>query len=138
MGCFSYDSVLKDLPLKALTQSVSWVCKHVDTSRLIQHSDHGVQYTSSVYQDVLSVYGITASTGSVGDSYDNALAESVNGAYKAELIRQCKPFMDVRELEQATMRWISWRNTKRLHVGLGYKTPVQVDMSITRANPPVN
>ncbi len=71
---------------------------------LIHHSDHGVQYISDIYQNRLEDYGMIASTGSVGDAYDNALAETVNGAYKAELIRSHTPFNSVSELEQATMR----------------------------------
>ena len=63
-----------------------------------------IQYISDIYQNRLEDYGMIASTGSVGDSYDNALAETVNGAYKAELIRSHTPFNSVSELEQATMR----------------------------------
>ena len=71
---------------------------------LIHHSNHGVQYISDIYQNRLEGYGMIASTGSVGDAYDNALAETVNGAYKAELIRSHTPFNSVSELEQTTMR----------------------------------
>ena len=62
--------------------------------------------------------------GTVGDSYDNAMAESVNGAYKTELVWRSKPFRTLGELELATFQW---RNTKRLHASLDYKTPQQVD-----------
>lgn len=67
------------------------------------------------------------STGTVGDSYDNAMAESVNGAYKTELAWRSKPFRTPGELELATFQWVSWRNTKRLHASLDYKTPQQVE-----------
>ena len=65
--------------------------------------------------------------GTVGDSYDNAMAESVNGAYKTELVWRSKPFRTLGELELATFQWVSWWNTKRLHASLDYKTPQQVD-----------
>ena len=66
-------------------------------------------------------------TGTVGDSYDNAMAESVNGAYKTELVWRSKPFRTLGELELATFQWVSWWNTKRLHASLDYKTPQQVE-----------
>ena len=63
------------------------------------------------------------STGTVGDSYDNAMAGSADGAYKTELVWRRKPFRDLRDLELATFRWVSWWNSKRLHQSLGYRTP---------------
>lgn len=71
------------------------------------HSDHGVHYMSSVYHSVVQRFHIAASTGTVGDSYDNAIAESVHGAYKTELIRIRSPFQTVKALEQATLQWVS-------------------------------
>lgn len=71
------------LPLQALDQAI--VCAE-KTTGLVHHSDHGSQYVSVVYNERLSQHGIAASTGTVGDSYDNALAENVNGSYKNELI----------------------------------------------------
>ena len=67
------------------------------------------------------------STGTVGDSYGNAMAESVNGAYRTELVWRRKPFADLAELELATFRWVSWRNSKHLHQSLGYGTPEQIE-----------
>ncbi|MBF0990776.1 MAG: transposase [Atopobium sp.] len=61
----------------------------------------------------------------MGDSYDNTMAESVHGAYKAKLIHIHSPFQTVKALEQATLQWVSWWNTKRLHKALRYKTPAQ-------------
>ena len=72
-------------------------------------------------------HGMLPSTGTVGDSYDNAMAESVNGAYKTELVWRRKPFQDLRDLELATFRWVSWWNSKRLHQSLGYRTPKQTE-----------
>ena len=68
-----------------------------------------------------------ASTGSVGDSYDNALAETVNGAYKTELIKRSKLFDSVQKLERATFQWVSWWNQKRLHETLNYQTPADME-----------
>ncbi|MFR9761003.1 IS3 family transposase, partial [Corynebacterium striatum] len=73
------------LPLQALNQAI--VCAK-ETTGLIHHSDHGSQYVSIVYNERLAEHGIAASTGTVGDSYDNALAENVNGSYKNELIHR--------------------------------------------------
>ncbi|MEW6887031.1 integrase core domain-containing protein [Trueperella pyogenes] len=70
--------------------------------------------------------GITPSTGTVGDSYDNALAENVNGSYKNELIHT-RAWSDVVEVEIATFEWVNWWNTTRLHQGLDYRTPNEVE-----------
>lgn len=67
------------------------------------------------------------STGMVGDSYDNATDESVNGAYKTELVWRRRPFTDLKELELATFRWVSWWNSKCLYQSLGYKMPEAVE-----------
>jgi len=94
---------------------------------LIHHSDRGVQYVSLAYSARLADLGITASVGSIGDSYDNALAESVNAAYKTELIRARKPWRTVEEVELATLEWVHWFNTARLHENLGHRTPAEVE-----------
>ena len=114
------------LPLKALEHSIHGVRRHGATQGLGHHSDHGVQYMSSVYHSVWQRFHIAASTGTVGDLYDNAMAESVHGAYKTELIRIHSPFQTVKALEQAPLQWVSWWTTKRVHKALGYKTPAQV------------
>ena len=72
-------------------------------------------------------HGMLPSTGTVGDSYDNAMAESVNGAYKTELVWRRRPFADLKDLELATFRWVSWWNSKRLHQSLGCRTPEQIE-----------
>ncbi|MFR9960349.1 IS3 family transposase, partial [Corynebacterium striatum] len=111
------------LPLQALNQAI--VCAE-ETTGLIHHSDHGSQYVSVVYNERLAQHGIAASTGTVGDSYDNALAENVNGSYKNELIHT-RRWNDVVEVEIATFEWVSWWNETRLHQSLGYRTPVEVE-----------
>lgn len=75
----------------------------------MHHADHGVRYISTVCTTRVMEYGMLPSTGTVGDSYDNAMAESVDGAYKTELVWRRKPFRDLRDLELATFRWVSWR-----------------------------
>jgi transposase InsO family protein len=94
------------------------------------HSDAGSQLTSIRYGERLAEIGATPSIGSVGDSYDNALAETVNGYYKAELIRgpaRSGPWKAVEEVELATLGWVHWHNTQRLHGYLGDLPPVEFE-----------
>ena len=91
------------LPLQALNQAI--VCAE-ETTGLIYHDDHGSQYVSVVYNERLAQHGIAASTGTVGDSYDNALAENVNGSYKNELIRR-RSWADVVDVEIATFKCLN-------------------------------
>ena len=113
----------RELPLQALEQAMSWAASHGGTDGLVHHSDHGAQYISLVYTTRVGEFGMLPSTGTVGDSYDNAMAGSADGAYKTELVWRRKPFRDLRDLELATFRWVSWWNSKRLHRSLGYRTP---------------
>ena len=76
----------RELPLQALEQAISWAAPHGGADGLVHHSDHGAQYISLVYTTRVGEFGMLPSTGTVGDSYDNAMAESVNGAYKTELV----------------------------------------------------
>lgn len=113
----------ESLPLVALNQAIY---NAKETTSLVHHSDHGSQYVSLVYNQKLNEYGILPSTGSVGDSYDNALAENVNGSYKNELIHN-RRWEDVLEVEIATFEWVSWWNTTRLHENLNYQTPQEIE-----------
>ena len=99
----------QELPLQALEQAVSWAASHGGADGLIHHSDHGTQCIGTVYTTRVMEYGMLPSTGTVGDSYDNAMAESADGAYKTELVWRRKPFADLKDLELATFRWVSWR-----------------------------
>ena len=92
---------------------------------LTHHCDHGSQYTSIACSEKLADYGIRSSTGRGGDSYDNALAEAINGLYKAELIYS-HPWASLTEVEFATMNWVHWWNNERLHEALGYHTPADI------------
>jgi putative transposase len=96
---------------------------------LVAHSDAGSQFTSIRYGERLAELGAQPSIGSVGDSYDNALAETVNGLYKTELIRGPGqgPWKTVEEVELATLGWVHWHNTERLHCYLGDVPPTEFE-----------
>src|ERR1700730_15487738 len=94
---------------------------------LIHHSDRGVQYVSIRYTDRLSEAGIEPSVGSVGDSYDNALAETINGLYKAEVIHRLGPWRNLQAVEMATLEWVDWFNHRRLLGPLGYVSPAEAE-----------
>ncbi len=98
-----------------------------DLSRLVHHSDRGVQYRAVRYTDRLAEAGAVASVGSRGDSYDNALAEAVNSIFKAELIRNRGPWRGIEDLEIATVEYIDWFNHRRLHGELGMVPPVEYE-----------
>ena len=89
------------------------------TDGLAHHADHGVRYTGLVCTTRVMEYGMPPSTGTVGDSYDNAMAENADGAYKTELVWRRKPFRDLRDLELATFRWVSWRGLEAAAPVLG-------------------
>lgn len=94
---------------------------------LIHHSDRGSQYVSIRYSERLSEAGIEPSVGSRGDSYDNALAETINGLYKAELIHRRAPWKTKESLEIATLEWVSWFNHHRLLGPIGYIPPAEAE-----------
>ena len=94
---------------------------------LIHHSDRGSQYLALRYTERLVQAGIDTSVGSVGDSYDNALAESVIGLFKAEVINLLGPWKSMAQVEWQTLTWVHWFNTKRLHSAIGYVTPNQAE-----------
>lgn len=94
------------------------------------HSDAGTQFTSIRYGERLAEIGAVPSIGSVGDSYDNALAETVNGYYKAELVRgpaHADPWKSIEDLELSTLGWVHWHNTERLHGYLGDIPPTEFE-----------
>ena len=99
----------RELPLRALEQAISWVASHGGADGLVHRSDHGVQYISLMYSTGVGGFGMLPSTGTVGDSYGNAMAEGADGAYETEPVWRRKPFRDLAELELATFRWVSWR-----------------------------
>ena len=114
-------------PLQALEQAISWAASHGGTDGLVHRSDHGARCIGLVYTTGVGEFGMLPSAGTVGDSYDNAMAESADGAYKTGLVWRRKPFQDLMDLELATFRWVSWWNSKRLHRSLGYRTPERTE-----------
>jgi transposase InsO family protein len=118
------NSLRTDLALDALEQALHARPK---TEGLVHHSDRGVQYLSIRYTERLADVGIQGSVGSVGDSYDNALAETVIGLYKTEVIRKEGPWRGVEAVELATLDWVDWFNKRRLLEPLGYVPPVEFE-----------
>jgi transposase InsO family protein len=94
---------------------------------LVHHSDRGSQYLSMHYTDRLADAGIAPSVGSRGDSYDNALAESVIGLFKTEVIRRLGPWRSLEAVEFATLAWVDWFNTRRLLEPIGYVPPAEYE-----------
>jgi putative transposase len=94
---------------------------------LVHHSDRGSQYVSIKYTERLAEAGIDPSVGSFGDSYDNALAETINGLYKAEVIHQRGPWRSFESVEYATLEWVEWFNNKRLLKPIGNIPPAEAD-----------
>jgi putative transposase len=117
------------LVLDALEMAV-WIRDkdgHGDLSALVAHSDRGSQYTSLGYGKRLAEAGISPSVGSVGDSYDNALAETINGLYKTELVKRHGPWRTCDQLELATAEWVDWFNHRRLYEYCGDVPPVECE-----------
>jgi putative transposase len=119
-------SLHADIALDALDQALFDRCVD-ETTNLVHHSDRGVQYVSIRYADRLNEVGIEPSVGSVGDSYDNALAETINGLYKAEVIRQKGPWRNIEDVEFATLTWVDWFNNRRLFEPIGNVPPAELE-----------
>jgi len=132
VGWRASSSLRTDLALDALEQAI-W--SRAAPEGLVHHSDRGGQYLSIRYTERLAEAGIEPSVGSVGDSYDNALAESVIGLFKAEVIRRRGPWRGLEEVEFATLEWVSWYNTQRLLEPIGYVPPVEYETHYYRSQP---
>lgn len=112
--------------LDALDQALA-ERKPVSGGGLVHHSDRGVQYVSIKYTERLADAGLVPSVGSVGDSYDNALAETINGLYKAEVIWRHGPWRSFEAVEFATLEWVSWFNNRRLLSSIGNIPPAEAE-----------
>jgi putative transposase len=123
------------LPLDALEMAL-WTRTQAEelVAGLIHHSDAGSQYTSIRYTERLADAGAVASIGTVGDSYDNALAESMIGLYKTECVYHEGPWRGVDDLELATLNWVWWFNQTRLHSAIGYQPPIEYENDYYRHN----
>ncbi len=119
-------SMTTDFVLDALEQAL-YARQPEEDSRLVHHSDRGSQYVSIRYSERLAEAGIEPSVGSRGDSYDNALAETINGLYKAELIHRRAPWKTKESVEIATLEWVAWFNHHRLLGPIGYIPPAEAE-----------
>ena len=124
-----------DLALDALEQAL-WARDPKPGGRLVHHSDAGAQYLSIRYTDRLTETGISPSVGSVGDSYDNALAESVIGLYKTELIRNKGPWRNLDQVEYATLEYVDWFNHRRILEPIGDIPPAEKEANYHHQHTP--
>jgi putative transposase len=119
-------SLQTELALDALEMAL-WVRRPTATDGLVHHSDRGVQYLAIRYTARLAQAGVVTSVGSRGDSYDNALAETVMGLYKTELIRRRGPWRTTDQVELATAEWVDWWNHRRLHSAVSNLPPAEFE-----------
>jgi putative transposase len=118
-------SMKTDLTLDALEQALH---DREITEELIHHSDRGSQYLSIRYTERLAEVGIAPSVGSAGDSYDNAMAESIIGLYKTEVIRRHGPWKSLDAVEIATLHWVDWYNNRRILEPIGNRPPREAEI----------
>ena len=124
-------SMTTDFVLDALEQAL-YARRPGNDGTLIHHSDRGSQYVSIRYSERLADAGIEPSVGSRGDSYDNALAETINGLYKAEMIHRRAPWKTRESVELATLEWVAWFNHHRLMEPIGYIPPAEAEADYYR------
>ena len=129
VGWRASSSLRSDLALDALEQAL--YDRETDAD-LVHHSDRGGQYLSIRYTERLAEAGIEPSVGSRGDSYDNALAETVIGLFKTEVIHRDGPWRGLDAVEYATLEWVAWFNTQRLLEPLGYLPPAEYEEQFHR------
>jgi transposase InsO family protein len=126
VGWRVWNSLKTDLVLDALEQALY---ARTGTQGLIHHSDCGSQYLSIRYTERLAEFGIESSVGSVGDSYDNALAETIIGLFKTEVIRARGPWRHMDNVEYATLEWVDWFNNRRLLEPIGNIPPIELEQA---------
>ena len=132
VGWRASNSPRTDLVLDALEQALFARAK---TEGVVHHSDRGSQYLSIRYTERLAEAGMERSVGSIGDSYDNALAEAVIGLYKKEVIRRKGPWRNLDHVEFETLTWVSWFNSHRLLEPIGYIPPAEFEAAYYRNQP---
>jgi len=125
VGWQTADNLRTDLPLDALEMAL--FNRRVHYGQTVHHSDAGSQYTAIRYSERLSTFGVLPSIGSIGDSYDNAMAEALNGTFKAELIHRFGPWKTRADAEVAIYEWISWYNQARIHTSIGDVSPAEYE-----------
>jgi transposase InsO family protein len=130
VGWRAHTTMRTELVLDALEQALH--DRELD-GRLVVHTDRGSQYVAMRYTDRVLAAGAAPSVGSVGDAYDNALAESVIGLYKTEVIYRRGPWRGFDDVEYATLEWVAWFNTQRLLEPLGYVPPAEFEERYYRA-----
>ncbi len=123
------------LALDALEQAI-WDRLDGEVDGLVHHSDHGSQYLSIRYSERLQDAGIEPSVGTVGDSFDNAMAETINGLYKTEVIHRRGPWNGLDDVEYATLEWVDWFNHKRVLQPIGDIPPAEYEANYYRDNSP--
>jgi putative transposase len=126
LGWQTATTLRTDLALDALDMAL-WTRRKEDVTSVVHHSDRGVQYLSIRYTERLAEAGAVTSVGSRGDSYDNALAESIIGLYKTELIRKRGPWKNLDDVEFATLEWVDWFNHRRLFGPIGDIPPAELE-----------
>ena len=126
VGWRVWNSLKTDLVLDALEQALF---ARTGTKGLIHHSDRGSQYLSIRYTERLAEAGIESSVGSVGDSYDNAMAETIIGLFKTEVIWPRGPWKNIDEVEYATLQWVDWFNNRRLLEPIGNVPPAEFEQA---------
>jgi putative transposase len=127
-------SLRTDLALDALEMAI-WR-RQAQLDGLVHHSDRGSQYLSIRYTERLAEAGAVTSVGSRGDSYDNALAETIIGLYKTELVRRRGPWKGIDDVEYATLEWVDWFNHRRLLEPIGYVPPAEFEAAFQRQEDP--
>lgn len=137
VGWRTKSTMPKELPLDALEMAL-WTRAQADemVKGVIHHSDAGAQYCAITYTDRLKDAGALASIGTVGDSYDNAMAESLIGLYKTECVKPEGPWSSADDLELATLNWVWWFNHTRIHSSIGHITPIEHETIYHHQNNP--
>jgi len=138
LGWRTLTSMTTQLVLDAVEHAIWTRGRHgvADLGGVIHHTDAGSQYASVRFSEHLAEAGISASVGSVGDSFDNALAETINGLYKTELIKHRGPWRTVEQVEYATAEWVDWFNHRRLYEYCGDVPPAELENAYYRQTQP--